>query len=65
MSGEYIVFGLKLCQAGEDGNGWGFTYLDFGTLDGDKVKARYKEVFDIIPEGVIPDPYLFIFSHFH
>lgn len=64
MYGDYNVFGLLISddQANE-WEGWNFTQLDFKNLDPEKVKQKYRELFDPIDE-IIPEPTLFIFSHF-
>ena len=61
-SGQYIVFGLRI----ERGNcgGWNFVHLDFKNLDAEKVKSKYREVFDLKEDEPVAEPYLFIFSHF-
>ena len=62
MAGKYIVFGLKVKSGGDLYEGWNFEHLDVKNLDAEKVKSRYKELFEI--EGEVAEPYLFIFSHF-
>ncbi len=62
MSGKYNVFGLKVKSCGDLYEGWNFEHLDVKNLDAEKVKSRYKELFEI--EGEVAEPYLFIFSHF-
>lgn len=67
MCGKYNVFGLRINHCGdEDGNGWDFINLDFKNLDlnDEKVKLKYREIFDLEENEPIEEPYLFIFSHF-
>jgi hypothetical protein len=64
MGGEYTVFGLTLNSGGDKYEGWDFVHLDFRKLDTEKVKAKYREVFNIPQTEAITEPYLFIFSHF-
>ena len=62
MSGGYVVFGLVLLSGGDSYDGWDFVDLNFGSLDSEKVKSRYKQLFGL---GVdVDDPSLFIFSNF-
>lgn len=61
MCGEYNVFGIRI-QSGD--GGWNFVQLDFKNLDPEKVKSKYREVFELKKDEPIPEPYLFIFSHF-
>jgi len=61
MCGKYTAFGLSLNSGGYKYEGWDFVPLDFKNLDAEKVKARYREVFENEPET---EPTLFIFSHF-
>lgn len=55
---DYVVFGLKIdyCE-----DYWKFVELDFKNLDTEKVKSKFKHVFDFEPTT---EPYLFIFSHY-
>lgn len=62
MMGEYTIFGIKIKSADED-TGWDFVTLDLKTLDPEKVKKRYREVFELNDEPGA-EPYLFIFSHY-
>jgi hypothetical protein len=63
MCSDYNAFGIVIKSVSEY-EGWDFVNLDFKNLDAEKVKSKYREVFDL-KEGVsIADPYLFIFSHF-
>lgn len=60
MSAEYNVFGLLIKQS--DYDGWGFIELNFGNFDSEKVKSKYKELFEC---EIKEEPKLIIFSHFH
>ena len=61
MCGEYNVFGLRMLYLDED-DGWDFVNLDIlQSIDSDKVKSKYVELFGIQPTT---EPTLFIFSHF-
>jgi len=62
MSGGYVVFGVVLLSGGDSYEGWNFVDLNFGSLDSEKVKLRYKELFDLGDD--VEDPSLFIFSNF-
>lgn len=64
MSGQYIVFGMRIKSCGDKYEGWDFVHLDFKNLDAEKVKSKYREVFELKEDHPIADPYLFIFSHF-
>lgn len=64
MGGDYTVFGLNLNHGGDKYEGWDFVHLDFKNLNAEKVKAKYREVFDVPLDEIISEPYLFIFSHF-
>lgn len=57
-----IFFGLRLYSA-TDRNGWDFQHLDFKNLDAEKVKRKYREVFGLVEDVSIAEPYLFIFSN--
>jgi hypothetical protein len=61
MSGEYTVFGIILNSGGDKYEGWDFVQLDFKNLNAEKLKSKYREVFESEPET---EPTLFIFSHF-
>lgn len=62
MCGEYNVFGLRLLHLDDEGEGWDFVNLDvLQSLDSEKVKSRYTELFGIEPTS---EPTLFIFSHY-
>jgi len=63
MSGEYNVFGLKISSCDEY-TGWDFVELDIENLNAEKVKSKYREIFEPSDEDVIPEPNLLIFSHF-
>lgn len=65
MSGEYMVFGQRLSSGGDDYEGWDFVNLDFKNLDAEKVKTKYRKLFNIESQEHLAEPYLFIFSHFH
>ncbi len=56
-SGRDTVFGLRLAYSTE---GWNFQNLNFGELDAEEVKAKYKELFD---EEVDTEPEILIFTH--
>ena len=64
MCGNYTVFGLMLNRVGDEYEGWNFVNLHHKSLDAEKVKRKYREVFDCPIDEVITEPYLFIFSHF-
>ena len=64
MCGEYNVFGLLLKIGGDGYEGWDFVHLDFKNLDAEKVKSKYREVFELKEDDTVAEPYLFIFSHF-
>ncbi len=64
MCGDYVVFGLNVKSGGDKHEGWDFVHLDFNKFDAEKVKAKYREVFDMKEGEPMGDPYLFIFSHF-
>ena len=59
-SGEYHVFGQKIAHAGEY---WDFRNIDTSVMDIGRVKSRYSEVFSV-DVSEVPNPTLFIFSHF-
>ena len=63
MCSDYNVFGIVIKSVSEY-EGWDFVNLDFKNLDAEKVKSKYREVFDLKEDVPIADPYLFIFSHF-
>lgn len=61
---KYVVFG-KLIERCEGGYvGWDFVHLDIDQLDAEKVKSKYREVFELEEDESIAEPHLFIFSHF-
>lgn len=64
MSGEYTVFGLQI-ETADEYVGWKFKKIKFENLDSEKVKNKYREVFEIEEKEPIAEPYLCIFSHFH
>ena len=51
-------------SGGDKYEGWDFVHLDFKNLDAEKVKSKYREVFELKEDEPIAEPYLFIFSHF-
>ena len=64
MCGQYNVFGIRIESGGDKYEGWDFVHLDFKNLDAEKVKSKYREVFELKEDEPIAEPYLFIFSHF-
>lgn len=64
MSGQYNVFGLLIKSGGDKYEGWDFVNLDFKNLDAEKVKTKYRELFEIEDTESVSEPTLFIFSHF-
>ena len=65
MCGEYTVFGLLIESGGDEYEGWDFVNLDFENFDPEKVKSKYREVFELEEDEPVAEPYLFIFSHYH
>ena len=64
MCGRYSAFGLLIESGGDKYEGWDFVNLDFKNFDAEKVKAKYREVFELDEDEPVAEPYLFIFSHF-
>ena len=64
MCGQYNVFGILIESGGDTYEGWDFVPLDFKNLDAEKVKSKYREIFELKEDEQIDEPYLFIFSHF-
>jgi hypothetical protein len=64
MSGQYCVFGQILYQSDNYTGGLEFTYINFTNLDSDKLKNKYKEIFEIDMCVLIAEPYMFAFSHY-
>lgn len=64
MCGEYNVFGILVSEENSEDEGWEFVHLDFKNLDAEKVKIKYREIFELEKDTPIPNPYLFIFSHY-
>ena len=56
---KHLVFGKVM---GVNCDGWDYENLNL-ILDAEEVKNKYKEVFGV--EGVVAEPYLFIFSHWN
>lgn len=62
---EYVVFGLEVLSGGDKYEGWNFEELELAKFDSEKMKSRYRELFQELIEGDLKDPTLFIFTHFH
>lgn len=62
MCGDYCAFGKNMGSATDDGEGWGFTDLDFSSINVEEAKKLYVELFNL---EIVTEPKLFIFSHYH
>lgn len=65
MCGRYNVFGLKINSGGDKYEGWDFVNLDLKNLDAERVKSKYRQIFELEDDEPVAEPYLFIFSHFY
>lgn len=62
---DYEVFGLILGTDNGKYEGWDFFHLDLKKMEPEKLKIKYRKIFDLDEGDPVSDPYLFIFSHFH